>query len=84
MADFEERLWVKCTDKCIGMYMCTWAQYDLSKEQDEPVATENKFNLSLGEACREIDHFASGNLLTRKAKLLRFMTNDEYYDSEEY
>lgn len=85
MADFREELRIEqVSSTSIGVYMYTWAKYDLSREDDEPIETKHGFDLSLGEACEVIDDFASGNLLTRKAKLLRFMTNDEYYDSEEY
>lgn len=84
MADFRETLMVRCTDDFIGIYMYTWAKYDLAVSDTEPVETKNEFDLSLGEACKIIDDFTSSSLFGRKLNIRAFLQSNELTHSEEY
>jgi hypothetical protein len=48
MADFREKMLIRCTDKLIGEYMMTWAKYDLAQSEDVPVETKDEQHLTLG------------------------------------
>ena len=84
MANFKEKLMVRCTSDFIGTYMYTWAKYDLAKSDTEPVETKDDFNLSLGEACKVIDDFTSGSLFGRKLNISAFLQTNHFDWSEEY
>jgi len=84
MADFREVLRVKCTDNFIGIYMYTWAKYDLAVSDVEPVETCNGFELSVGEACKVIDDFTSSSLFGRKLNIKAFLETNGLYWAEEY
>lgn len=84
MADFRETLMVRCTDDFIGIYMYTWAKYDLAVSDTEPIETKNAFDISLGEACKIIDTFVGDSLFGRKLNLRAFLQSDEFTHSEEY
>lgn len=84
MADFREKLMVRCTNGFIGRYMYTWAKYDLAVSDIEPIETKNAFGISLGEACKVIDDFTSSSLSDRKLSLRAFLEVNEYTHEEEY
>lgn len=84
MADFREKLMVRCTNDFLGIYMYTWAKYDLAVSDTEPIKTKNDFGISLGEACKVIDDFTSSSLSGRKLSLRAFLEANEYTHEEEY
>ena len=84
VADFKEVLRVQCTDETIGLYMYTWAKYDLAQSITDPIETSNGFHLSLGETCKIIDDFVSDSLFGRKLCLKAFLETGKLYHTEEY